>query len=732
MSLAFTAFKSLGVQHLDRRLSSKVRDAVARMLAPEVTNLLSTLAKSKIKDNSLVRLLVNRLGEVSDTCAPRHLANCLYALAQLNCCNSEVVANLLTRARVISDSFNAKDVAITLHALRKLNHYHKATVAILLQRARHLAHQFNSQDVYFTLGAMATFGHYDKSTADIMGQRTLDLQPHSTAHTNLLTTIFSLARLGHQNESITRELLQRAHSLLPDFTPEDTSNLLNTLALFKNRRKQQALITDLLRHVRLTLQKFHAHDISNTLNALAKLGCCDTPTLTLLLERLCSESHRLQSKHVALSVVALAKLNFYRHSAISLLLARGLELRDDFQAKDVANTLSAMGKFSHHDPQLVQALVAQACAVSADVNAQDLANILSTMAQFDVYEETAVDALLARTPALANELKAQDIATIINYMGRFCYYHSGAVEAVLRRARTVSHTLELHHTSIILSAMAKLNHADTRSLNVLVGAFRLASGPSSDSGRVLRDQATHTLAVLYSLAVLGHYPRDVFEQLWPRVASFYDQKWTTETVSKLHHLCWALAIEQPDWNLCLPDSARNRLQSERFPSKISNFHQQVSASLARMGIMHCVEADFEGMTVDILLSKPGPEGADGELAREGSLQSSKWVVMTVDGPSHFLKVAGGQEEMEEGAGCDASGSKDDGGASTVASTVENSWASNSSNSSSSVFRRAGMDQFKTRVLSKAGACCISIPYYEWQPLVGQAEKTDYLRQKLQL
>jgi hypothetical protein len=223
-----------------------------------------------------------------------------------------------------------------------------------------------------------------------------------------------------------------------------------------------------------------------------------------------------------------------------------------------------------------------------------------------------------------------------------------------------------------LNALAKFGHYDAALVSRLSQAALGKAGEFDAQGIAIS---------LWSLLALSDSPvRACVAALWARVPREDTPVWSDEGLGQLHLAQLCLAIEHPDWNLVLPahlaSAARRVVRAYLSAAQSSRFHKRVSRCLTALGVGHENEVEAGRLSVDIVVRDASGVGG---------------LVVEVDGPAHYCVPLPSPPQQA---------------------------------------KVLGQYVFKDRLLAKQGWRVLHVPFFEWNPLVDEAQRESYLRTKL--
>ena len=279
--------------------------------------------------------------------------------------------------------------------------------------------------------------------------------------------------------------------------------------------------------------------------------------------------------------------------------------------------------------------------------------------------------LVEKLAAAAPRLKPIHIASVlvactrITKQGQFA--DSGSISSLLQALCNASvqkiNDFKAQGISSTVWAMATLGHSDTKVLGALLSAAEQKAGSFTEQ------EIANTL---WGMACLNVDHQPAVQSLWTRVLSTEVSDCSDAELTQLFGVVSWFKLEKTDWGMLINPSLESAAVAASSRShglvKSSQFHNQVSTALSKMGVVHHNEKDIGGQLVDIAIDQDS-------------------VVLEVDGPHHYCR--------------------------------------------NNRLIMLGNYRLKQRLLEAQGWRVVHIPFYEWNDVQGE-QRAVYLEDKLKL
>ncbi|BBN03490.1 hypothetical protein MPTK1_2g23920 [Marchantia polymorpha subsp. ruderalis] len=345
-------------------------------------------------------------------------------------------------------------------------------------------------------------------------------------------------------------------------------------------------------------------------------------------------------------------------------------------------------------------LVSAATESLSQCSAQSISNIawaLSKVGGSSLYW-AEMDLLAEAALSKISDLQSQHIANIAGAFASMQHSLPYLFDALDQRACLLYHTFQPQELAQFLWAFATLNEPAKRLLDLLdsecenseqsneerisrstPGSGELSSNWTSAESHFAKFTLSELSSLSWSYTVLNELSRPSFALIWSLIVKmsqgnakhFQVLSGQTMQLSQLHQVTLSLELEYPELDLLPGEPLRSMAESEWEKLKIG----KKSTSTTQRD-------------VEILLTSTGRQWVGEYSAASHSLDAAlveERIALEIDGPTHFARNTG---------------------------------------------RALGHTVLKRRQLSAAGWIVLSIPYQEWDELLGEAEQLEYLRDLL--
>ena len=326
---------------------------------------------------------------------------------------------------------------------------------------------------------------------------------------------------------------------------------------------------------------------------------------------------------------------------------------------------------NRRDPRLL-ALFQSLETHAARLRARDLATVLVACRRLAKPPVSLVAAVCAACSARAQEFESRYIANTLNALSQMNCYDAALVSRLSQAALSKADDFNAQGIANTLNALAKFGHDDAAVVS------RLSQAALSKADDFSAQDIANSLWTL--LALSDSPDLACVTALWARVPGEDTPLWSHEELGQLHLAQLCLAIEHPDWNLVLPadlaSATRRAWRASLSAAQSSRFHKRVSRCLTALGVGHENEVEAGRLSVDIVVRDASGVGG---------------LVVEVDGPAHYCVPLPNPPQQA---------------------------------------KVLGQYVFKDRLLAKQGWRVLHVPFFEWDPLVDEAQRESYLRTKL--
>jgi len=460
---------------------------------------------------------------------------------------------------------------------------------------------------------------------------------------------------------------------------------------------------------------FNAQDAANTLWAAAKLGVSNQQVIDTLITACKTCSKEMSMQNAVNSLWAVAKLGISDQRVIDSLTTACIDRIKDMTAQGAANSFWAIATLNVSTSDTVINSLAHACVDRAHLfNAQDAANSLWAAAKLGISDQRVIDSLTTACIDRIKDMTAQGAANSFWAIATLNVSTSDSVINSLAHACVDrAHLFNAQDAASTLWAAAKLGISDRQVIESLTSACTDRIKDMTAQGAANSFWAIATLNVSTSDSVINSLAhacvdrahlfnaQDAANSLWAAcVLNVKNQLITSPLAAAVSKLFSSLkrvdecqqCLQATCFGVSLSVEALNHFksvtQTHTFPISTSASQRSVAAALNRLGLSPQLEVQiFNGvLTVDIVV----------ELFSAGDSERKSRIAIEFDGPTHFLRPAIGSTDQRVGP-------------------------------------MNGKSRFRNALIERSGefVSLISVPYFEWDTVVGSNEKEEkYLLQKL--
>jgi len=420
-----------------------------------------------------------------------------------------------------------------------------------------------------------------------------------------------------------------------------------------------------------------------------------------------------EARNIANILHAAAKLGLDPlHEVFQQLLDEAIVMSHHFEAQGAANTLWAIATLQVEELRIIDPLLEACVKTVMNMKSQELANSFWAAAKLNV-ECVKINSLASACIDRSHLFNAQDAANTLWAAAKLGVSNQQVIDTLIAACKTCSKEMSIQNAVNSLWAVAKLGISDQRVIDSLTTACidrikdMTAQGAANSFWAIATLNVSTSDDVIDSLAHAcvdrAHLfnAQDAANSLWaacvlnvknPLITSplaaavsklFSSLKRVDECQQCLQATCFGVSLSLEALNHFISIT-----QTHTFPISTSASQRSVAAALSRLGLSPQLEVQiFNGvLTVDIVV----------ELLSAGDSERKSRIAIEFDGPTHFLRSAIGSTDQRVGP-------------------------------------MNGKSRFRNALIERSGefVSLISIPFFEWDTVVGSNEKEEkYLLQKL--
>jgi hypothetical protein len=420
-----------------------------------------------------------------------------------------------------------------------------------------------------------------------------------------------------------------------------------------------------------------------------------------------------EARNIANILHAAAKLGLDPlHEVFQQLLDEALVMCHHFEAQGAANTLWAIATLQVEELRIIDPLVKACVKTVMNMKSQELANSFWAAAKLNV-ECAKINSLASACIDRSHLFNAQDAANTLWAAAKLGVSNQQVIDTLITACNTCIKEMSIQNAVNSLWAVAKLGISDQRVIDSLTTACvdrikdMTAQGAANSFWAVATLNVSTSDTVIDSLAHAcvdrAHLfnAQDAANCLWAAcVLNVNDPLITSPLAAAVSKLFSSLkrvdecqqCLQASCFGVSLSEEALNHFtlvtHTHTFPISTSASQRSVAAALSRFGLSPQLEVQiFNGvLTIDIVV----------ELFSAGDSERKSRIAIEFDGPTHFLRPAIGSTDQQVGP-------------------------------------LNGKSRFRNALIERSGefVSLISVPYFEWDTVVGSNEKEEkYLLQKL--
>ena len=395
------------------------------------------------------------------------------------------------------------------------------------------------------------------------------------------------------------------------------------------------------------------------------------------------------------------------------LLDEAVILSNKFEAQGAANTLWAVATLQVEESRVIDPLVKACMRSSIHMKVQEVANSLWAIAKLNVTSSNAINSL---TEACINRIhlfNAQDASNCLWAVAKLGVSDHRVIEPLTISCKVRVKEMSIQNAVNCLWAAAKLGVSDRQVIESLTSACTDRVKDLTPQGAANSFWAIATLGVSSSDAVIDSLStacadrvhlfnaRDAANCLWAACVLNVKNPLIMNSLTAAVSTRFSSIVRLDECQQCLQASCngvslsiealnhfRSVTQAQSSPISTSASQRSVAAALSRLGFTPQLEVQiFNGiLTVDIVI----------ELTSSAHAESNSRIAIEFDGPTHYLRPAIGSTDQRVGP-------------------------------------INGKSRFRNALIGRSGEfrSLISIPFYEWDALVGNEGEERYLRHSLQ-